>query len=58
MRGVVRLQVYGAAGWCARKQLRLDRTIRELGMCGNYYIDHKTFNIITILFFNEIKFCH
>ena len=39
-----------AAYWCAGKQLRRDRTIRELGMFDNYYIDHKTFNIIAVLF--------
>ena len=39
-----------AAGWCAWKQLRLDQTIRELCMFDNYYIDHKTFNITTIIF--------
>ena len=27
-------------------------------MFGNYYIDHKTFNIITKLFFNSMKFCY
>ena len=26
-------------------------------MFDNYYIDHKTFNINTVLFFNWIKFC-
>ena len=38
-----------STGWCAGKQLRLVRTIKELDMFDNYYIDHKTFNIITIL---------
>ena len=41
-----------AAGWYAEKKLRLDRTIRELAMFYNYYIDYNTFNIIAILFFN------
>ena len=26
-------------------------------MFDKYYIDHKTFNIIAILYFNQIKFC-
>ena len=39
-----------AAYWCPGKQLRRDRTIRELGLLNNYYIDHKTFNIIAVLF--------
>ena len=30
--------------------MRRDRTIRELGLLDNYYIDHKTFNIIAVLF--------
>ena len=30
-------------GWCAGKQLGLDRTIKELGMFDNYYIDQNTF---------------
>ena len=38
-----------STGWCAGKQLILVRTIKELGMFDNYYIDHKTFNVITIL---------
>ena len=39
------------AGWCAEKQLRFDRTISQLGMFDNYYLDHRTFIIITMLFF-------
>ena len=42
-----------ATGWCTGKQLRLDRILRELGMFDNYYIDHITFNIITILFLTK-----
>ena len=29
---------FAATGWCAGKQLRLDRTIRKLDMFDNYYI--------------------
>ena len=40
------LQVHGI---CSRNLLlRFDQTIRQLGMIDNYYIDHQTFNIITI----------
>ena len=42
-----------ATGWCTGKQLRLDGILRELGMFDNYYIDHITFNIITILFLTK-----
>ena len=44
---------FAATGWCTGKQLRLDRILRELGMFDNYYIDHITFNIITILFLTK-----
>ena len=27
-----------AAGWCAGKQLRLNRTTREIGMFDNWYV--------------------
>ena len=46
------------AGWCAGNYLRLDRAIGELDMFDNYYIAHKASNIITILSFNQIKFCY
>ena len=50
---VSRLQVHQICSrWrVRRKQLRLDRTIRELGMFDTHSIDHKSFNIMTILFF-------
>ena len=35
-----------AAGWCAGKYLRPDRTLSELGMFDNYSIDRKTFYTI------------
>ena len=44
---------FAATDWCTGKQLRLDRILRELGMFDNYYIDHITFNIITILFLTK-----
>ena len=52
MQGVGRLQVHGIRSHqlVHRELFELDRTIRELGMFDNYYIDHKTFKIITILF--------
>ena len=43
---------FAATGCCTWKQFRLDRTIRKLDMFDNYYTNHKTCNIITILFFN------
>ena len=33
-----------------REVVETRSTIRELGRFDNYYIDHKTFNIITIIF--------
>ena len=44
-----------ATGWSAGKQLRLDQTITELGMFDNCCIDHKIFNIITLLLIKEIE---
>ena len=39
-----------ATYWCAGKQLRRDRTRRELDLLDNFYIDRKTFNIVAVLF--------
>ena len=59
MWGLGRLQVHEI---CSRRLLcrevvETHQITRELGMFDKYYIDHKTFNIIAILYFNQIKFC-
>ena len=55
MWAVGKLQIHGICSHrlVHREALRLYRILRELGMFDNYYIDHITFNIITILFLTK-----
>ena len=51
MRGVGRLQVHGI---CSHRLVRWEvvetrSNYKKLGMFSNYYIDDKTFNIITLI---------
>ena len=53
MRSVGRLQVHGI---CSHRLVRWEvvetwSNHKKLGMFSNYYIDDKTFNIITLIFF-------